>query len=391
MIDGIGSIAKNGTGTLSLTGSGDFAGPIDVQSGTLHANGLFPFANPTVQSGASLQGNGTLGNVTVASGATLRPGNSPGQLTLNDLDLNPGSQLVLEIAGPIAGSQYDQVRVANHAILDGQIEVQLINGYVPQHSDVFDLILYNTRSGSPAVTLPLRSGSPVLAEQFVANAYRLVLVVSEVRPTPTNPGGPPAAPPIVASRTTPVVLISVREEVARDDVDFDSVATGRELQNNVEATPWLEQPPALNAMGPPATEEGITLATVIDEIFAEGAMIDLSSLTTDVRPYAEVDLESAIPPTTPPPPLPVSPATEKTAEVPFATIFAGTAFIASGLSLLVLAIVIPRKLRRRSTTPPAFPEYLNTDTQADTSPSLPVEPGSGVPTRTMPTAGSDHE
>ena len=49
--------------------------------------------------------------------------------------------LRIEIAGPIPGLEYDQLLVGEKAILNGEIEVVLLDGFVPDVSDVFDIII----------------------------------------------------------------------------------------------------------------------------------------------------------------------------------------------------------------------------------------------------------
>jgi hypothetical protein len=77
-------------------------------SGTLNTGTL------TVSNGGTLGGSGTInGNLTVDDG-TLGPGNSPGLLSVvGNLDLGLTSTTLIELGGTTAGTQYDQIDIAD--------------------------------------------------------------------------------------------------------------------------------------------------------------------------------------------------------------------------------------------------------------------------------------
>ena len=82
-LHGTGSLVKTGTGSLSLTGNSDFSGTTRVDQGRLAINGNLGNSAITVNSGATLGGNGSLASLYVAQGGILAPGNSVGQLNVN--------------------------------------------------------------------------------------------------------------------------------------------------------------------------------------------------------------------------------------------------------------------------------------------------------------------
>ena len=85
--NGVGAVllTKIGRGTETLGGLNTFTGSTIVSEGTLIVNGSIASASLTVLSGANLGGAGTIGgSVTVNQGATLFPGNSLGELTVNN-------------------------------------------------------------------------------------------------------------------------------------------------------------------------------------------------------------------------------------------------------------------------------------------------------------------
>ncbi|MGQ0582931.1 MAG: autotransporter outer membrane beta-barrel domain-containing protein [Reyranella sp.] len=75
-----GSLVKQGSGTLNLTGANTYTGPTTVSGGRLAVNGSIT-SNVTVGSGGNLGGAGTITG-TVTNSGTLAPGNSIGTLSV---------------------------------------------------------------------------------------------------------------------------------------------------------------------------------------------------------------------------------------------------------------------------------------------------------------------
>lgn len=132
--------AFTGTGALALTSGSEtlsgnssaFAGPVEVNGGSLWVNGPLGTASSatTVASGAQLGGNGTLGgNVTVASGGIVSPGPAAQQVgTLaigGNLALSSGSILNYEFGqANISGSQLnDLITVGGNLTLGGTLNI----------------------------------------------------------------------------------------------------------------------------------------------------------------------------------------------------------------------------------------------------------------------------
>src|SRR5262249_45918773 len=98
------------TGTWTLTGNNAFIGPATVSAGTLVVNGSQPQTPVTVNGSATLGGSGTVGDVLVFG--DLAPGASPGILTCSNLTFSsPASDYFVELTGPTAGTDYDQMNV----------------------------------------------------------------------------------------------------------------------------------------------------------------------------------------------------------------------------------------------------------------------------------------
>ncbi|QOV90594.1 autotransporter-associated beta strand repeat-containing protein [Humisphaera borealis] len=115
---------KEGTGTLELKNVVSVAGRtggITVNNGTLRGTGT------------------VLGPVTIAAAGTLSPGFSAGLLSTGALTLAADSDLVIELNGTTAGTQYDQVNVTGAVNLTGA-NLALSLGFTPAIGTTFTII-----------------------------------------------------------------------------------------------------------------------------------------------------------------------------------------------------------------------------------------------------------
>jgi len=91
--------------------------------------------------GATLSGSGHIdGSVTNSAGGTVAPGNSPGTLTIAGDYTQEDSRLSIDIAGLASGAQHDLLTVGGTATLQGELEISLLDGYVPSLGDSFDIL-----------------------------------------------------------------------------------------------------------------------------------------------------------------------------------------------------------------------------------------------------------
>jgi autotransporter-associated beta strand protein len=148
VISGSGGLVKLGSGTLTLTGSSTYSGPTTVSAGKVAVNGVLGSGTLSVAAAAWLAGTGTIGGPVVVQG-TLTPGNSPGLLAMESLDLLSSSTTAMEIAGTTRGTGYDAVDIATTSgITYGGLLDLTFTSTFPDNT-TFDLFAF---SGTPAGT-----------------------------------------------------------------------------------------------------------------------------------------------------------------------------------------------------------------------------------------------
>lgn len=135
--------------TLNTSG-GSFA----QTAGVTTVNGTLTTTHVTgvnIQGGV-LQGDGDIiGNVRNAG--QVGPGNSAGRLDItgNYTQTTTGT-LNIEIGGPTAVAQFDQINITGVATLDGTLNLVLVNAYIPATGDSFQVGMLGTRSGEFTIT-----------------------------------------------------------------------------------------------------------------------------------------------------------------------------------------------------------------------------------------------
>jgi len=158
---------------ITVSGNADATFWDDVQN----VSGLFH-----VSSGSSVTffglftGNGITGPGDVFMEADVTPGFSPGTQEFGgNVYFGPLASLEIEIAGLIAGSEYDQVNVADSISLDGTLEVSLLSGFAPTPGDAFEIITAASILGTfAAETLPALPGSLEWFVNYSATSVELI-------------------------------------------------------------------------------------------------------------------------------------------------------------------------------------------------------------------------
>jgi autotransporter-associated beta strand protein len=185
--NGISSVVKVGTGTLTLTGTNTFSGTTTISNGVLLVNNSAASGTGTnlvnVYSGATLGGTGVIsGPVTILTSGTLSPGSPQGTLTIsNSLTLSAGS-----ISSFSIGTNSDRVAVKGNLTLGGTLNVTNLGGLAAGTNTLF------TYTGALAGNLALGALPPGF--RFVLNTnsagqVNLIVakpVITAVRMVSTN-------------------------------------------------------------------------------------------------------------------------------------------------------------------------------------------------------------
>jgi uncharacterized protein with beta-barrel porin domain len=116
---GFNTFNKIDSSIWTLTGTTTYAGPVNVNGGTLAVNGNLASASLlTVNSGGTIGGTGTLG-ATIINGGTLAPGNSIGTLTIASLTMTAASTYLVQISGAAS----DRTIITGTAAIAGKVVV----------------------------------------------------------------------------------------------------------------------------------------------------------------------------------------------------------------------------------------------------------------------------
>ncbi len=166
-------VVKNGAGTWTLSGAGNYNAGTTILNGTLklaasgsianspvidvNSGGVFDvssFGGYTLANSTTLKGNGTVLGTMLVQG-TVEPGEGTGTLSVGNMSIGAGSALNIELAGTTPGL-FDVLNSSGNLTLQGgTLTVSLLNDYAPAGGEVFDIMIFSTLSGTfAAVDLP---------------------------------------------------------------------------------------------------------------------------------------------------------------------------------------------------------------------------------------------
>lgn len=121
-----------------LTGTGTVDADVTIQTGgeVLIAAGESLTITGRISGPGSFTGEGA-----VVSQSSLSPGLSPGAMTFaGQLEMGPDHELIIELAGNMAGDEYDQLIITGDVALDGVLSVRLLDGFRPRFGDTFTIL-----------------------------------------------------------------------------------------------------------------------------------------------------------------------------------------------------------------------------------------------------------
>ena len=184
--NGISSVVKVGTGTLTLAGTNTYSGSTTISNGTLQVNGMLSTNTVTV-AGGTLAGVGVInGAVSVLAGGTISPGTNngiTGTLTVsNSVTLNVGANFAMQLNK--AAHTNDLLVVRNGLALNGTLTATNISGTLAA-GDSFKILSAGSFSGNFfALNLPTLAYG--LAWKTNALATNGVLSVINIQPRITT-------------------------------------------------------------------------------------------------------------------------------------------------------------------------------------------------------------
>ncbi len=134
---------------VNLTDTLVFAKPFSQTAGSVTVTGgVIEFQQTTSIRGGTLGGNSKVNVERLKNGGKLRPGESPGELTLEgDYEQEPEGSLQIEMAGYAPGDEHDVFVVTGHADLGGTLEIVLLDGFEPQIGDMFTVMTFASSAG----------------------------------------------------------------------------------------------------------------------------------------------------------------------------------------------------------------------------------------------------
>jgi len=113
---------------------------------------------------------------TVQFTGTYSPGLSPIQQQVGSVVLAESATLVMELGGTAAGAEYDQIVAAGVVTLSGSLRATLIDGYVPQAGDHFQIISATGGVSGTFATEDLPALPPGLEWEVQHNATDFTLI-----------------------------------------------------------------------------------------------------------------------------------------------------------------------------------------------------------------------
>ena len=116
-------------------------GIFDLDGGTLLAPTVTLQAGAQFNMTAGMLHAGTFNGNLVNQGGKLAPGQSAGNTTiLGNYTQQAGAGVEAEIGGTSAGGTYDLLSITGSALLGGQLQLKMLNGFNPSASNTFTLL-----------------------------------------------------------------------------------------------------------------------------------------------------------------------------------------------------------------------------------------------------------
>ena len=173
------SIVNNGVFNRSIGGANVTIAPKFINNNELKIiSGTMTFNDSLINNNSGkIKGVGTLTMPTsnkLLNKGTVEPGNDVGVLQFSGYySQTSEASLKIEIGGYAAGTERDSISVVGAAALNGQLNIQFINNFIPQDGDVFPLMSYTSRTGE--FTQVTFSNNVIGYIQYNSNGSQIVI------------------------------------------------------------------------------------------------------------------------------------------------------------------------------------------------------------------------
>ena len=143
---------------------GHFLGDV-AQNGTLVVSTVGNIQSSAVFLGAFTGSGGFTGGGDVFIEGDLRPSDPVAVTFGGNAYLANSTNTVMQLAGPVAGSEYDQINVTGQLVLAGDLNVELLDGFQPQAGESFQLFDGQLSGAFNHVSLPALSNGLSLGHE----------------------------------------------------------------------------------------------------------------------------------------------------------------------------------------------------------------------------------
>ena len=173
------------TGTISITGPVNLGGDFS-SSGSLGVDGTLGGGFTTTITGGTLSGRGTIVGNVVNNGGSISPaGTSTGKLTINgNYSQAAGGSLTIDLGGYGKGVSYDWLSLSGSASLNGLLNVDLTNGFIPAVGDTFTFFNYASHTGAFSGVNSLNNGYAYDVTYLGTSAQLRLASVTTATPEP---------------------------------------------------------------------------------------------------------------------------------------------------------------------------------------------------------------